>query len=154
MRKKGGKVSIGYLGEEAVVVISVAGGQTTIGHFASVETTGETVLSADQKAATEEEAAVEETEATAEEAAVEETAPEEATAEEEEAAVEEVVTGVALASNAEQIPKLQEQIAQLQEQIAQLPAQIAQLPAQIAQLREEIAPATPSEDVDEEAPSA
>jgi hypothetical protein len=43
-------VNIGCLGEEVVAVISQAIRRTTIGHFASVETTSETILSADLEA--------------------------------------------------------------------------------------------------------
>ena len=158
-RKKGGKVSIGYLGEEAVIVISRVGEQTTIGRFASVETTGETVLSAAQKGATDEAAAVEETaieeaeakeEEAASQAASQETASQEAASQEaasQEAAREEAEEGDAASEEAAieeaaaeedvtgvALVSSAEQMTQLQEQIARLDQQVAQLPGQSRKL--------------------
>lgn len=50
MGKKAGKVSIGYLGGEPVVILGQDGDRTTIGRFASFETTTALVLSAPEQA--------------------------------------------------------------------------------------------------------
>lgn len=151
MSKKGGKVSIGYVGEEVVVVISREGEQATIGRFASVETTTDTILSSDEKVETQQES-VEELTAVQEEAADEETAIEEATAERDEPASEEPAVeeeekveeegsiGVAVATDAERVAQLQEQFALFGEQFAEL--------------RTGTTPATLTEEIDHEAPSS